>query len=162
MSLAVYHVEKRRNLLKIATLGPCGPSRRPWWRRLLRRFLGDPVRIASKTRYQDSVTPSDLNVETDLINLADQSDDYIVEGYVSLQNMAAGDSVEIKVYIAVDGANQVLSDKMTFSDAQDIPVVRVLAHVLPYNAKFRVTVTQTAGTLRAFPYAFIVQVMEVV
>ena len=162
MSLAPYYVEERRNLLAIAMPRPMGPQRRPWWRRLLRRFFGDPVRIGSKTRYQGSVTPSDLNVETDIINLGDQSDDYIVEGQISLQNMAAGDSVEIKVYIAVDGINQVLADKMTFSDAQEIPVVRILAHILPYNAKFRVTITQTAGTLRAYPYAFITQVMEVV
>ena len=161
MSLAPYHVEKRRNLLMIAMPGPAGP-RKPWWRRLLRRLFGDPVRIASKTRYQGSVTPSGLNVETDIINLGDQSDDYIIEGQISLQNMAAGDSVEIKVYIAVDGTNQVLADKMTFSDAQEIPVVRILAHILLYNAKFRVTVTQTAGTVRSYPYSFLLQVMEVV
>jgi len=162
MSLAIYHVERHRNLPKIFIPRLDGPPRKPWWKRLSRRLFGDPVRIATKVRYQDSVTPSDLNVETDIINLANQDDDYIVEGYVSLQNMADGDSVEIKVYIAVDGSNQVLSDKMRFTDKQEIPVVRVLTHVLPYNAKFRVTVTQTAGTLRSFPYAFIVQVMEVV
>jgi len=122
----------------------------------------DPVRIASKTRYQGSVTPAALNTETDIINLPDQSDDYIVEGQVSLQNMAAGDAVTIKAYIAVDGVTQVVSDSMDFSDAQSIPVVRVLAHTLLYNAKFRVTITQTAGTLRSFPYSFLTEVMEVV
>jgi hypothetical protein len=54
-----------------------------------------PVRIKSKTRYQASVTPSALNTETDIINLADQTDDYIVEGYISLRNMESGDSVII-------------------------------------------------------------------
>ena len=121
-----------------------------------------PVRIRLKQRLQGSVTPSALNVETDVINLPDQDDDYIVEGQISLQNMASGDSVEIRVYIAVDGTNQVLSDKMTFTGAQEIPVVRIVAHSLLYNAKFRVTVKQIAGTLRAFPYAFLVQVMEVI
>jgi len=33
---------------------------------------------------------------------------------------------------------------------------------LLYNAKFRVTITQTAGTLRSFPYSFLTEVMEVV
>jgi len=121
-----------------------------------------PVRIAFKTRYQGEVTPTALNTETDIINLPNQTDDYIVEGQVSLQNMAAGDAVELKVYIAVDGVTQVVSDKLTFTDAQDIPVVRVVAHTLLYNAKFRVTVTQTAGTLRAYPYSILVQVMEVI
>jgi hypothetical protein len=121
-----------------------------------------PVRIRSKTRLQGSVTPTALNVETDIINLPDQYDDYIVEGFISLRNMAAGDAVTLRMYVAVDGATQDKSDDATFSGAQDVKVVRVPATTLPYNAKFRVTVTQTAGTLRSFPYVFIVQVMEVI
>jgi hypothetical protein len=165
MPQVLYHVEKKGNLLTILPVKKaCSQpvNRKPWWKRLLGRWFGDPVRIASKTRYQGEVTPSVLGTETDIINLADQSDDYIVEGQVSLQNMASGDAVELKVYIAVDGVTQVVSDKLTFTDAQEIPVVRVVAHTLLYNAKFRVTVNQTAGTLRAFPYAFLVQVMEVI
>jgi len=127
-----------------------------------KRSKKDPVRIAAKTRYQGTVTPAALNTETDIINLADQSDDYIVEGQLSLQDMAAGDAVTVKTYIAVDGVTQVVSDSMNFTDAQAIPVVRILAHTLLYNAKFRVTITQTAGTLKSFPYSFLVEVMEVI
>jgi hypothetical protein len=95
--------------------------------------------------------------------LADQSDDFILEGQVSLQNMDSDDAVTLRVYVAVDGTNQVKSDEMSFSGAQDVPMVRVPAVTLAYNAKPRVTVTQTAGsTLKSFPYTFIVQVMEVI
>jgi hypothetical protein len=121
-----------------------------------------PVRIKSKTRLQSSVTPSALNTETDIVNLADQTDDYIVEGQISLQNLASGDTVIIRTYIAVDGTNQRKTDECPFTGAQDIPVVRVPALTLAYNAKFRLTVTQTAGTLRAFPYSIIYQVMEII
>jgi hypothetical protein len=121
-----------------------------------------PVRIKSKTRLQGSVTPSALNTETNIVNLADQTDDYIVEGQISLQNLASGDTVVIRTRIAVDGTNQIKSDEMTFTGTQDIPVVRIPALTLAYNAKFRATVTQTAGTLRAFPYTIIYQVMEVI
>jgi hypothetical protein len=121
-----------------------------------------PVRIKSKTRLQGSVTPSDLNTETDIINLADQSDDFILEGQISLQNLASGDAVVLRIYLAVDGTNQVKSDEMTFSGAQTIPVVKIPATTLAYNSKPRITVTQTAGTLRAFPYSIIYQVMEVI
>jgi hypothetical protein len=76
--------------------------------------------------------------------------------------MAAGDKVVIRTYIAVDGTNQVKSDELTFSDAQSIPVVRIPAHTLLYNNKFRVTVTQTSGTLRAFPYSFLQETMETI
>jgi hypothetical protein len=121
-----------------------------------------PVRIRSKTRLQDSVTPTDLNVETDVVNLPDQYDDYIVEGMVSLRNMSAGDAVTLRIYVAVDGTTLDKADELTFSGPQDIKVVRIPATTVPYNGKFRVTLTQTAGTLRSFPYAFIVQVMEVI
>jgi hypothetical protein len=122
-----------------------------------------PVRIKSKTRYQASVTPSALNTETDIINLADQTDDYIVEGYISLRNMASNDSVIIRTYIAVDGTTQDKADELYFSGSQDIQVVRIPATTVAYNGKFRVTVTQTGGTtLKSFPYTFIVQVMEVI
>ena len=122
-----------------------------------------PVRIREKLRLQGSVTPSALNTETDIINLGDQDDDYIVEGQIDLSNMESDDQVIIKVYIAVDGTNQRLVDQKTFAGAQDIPVVRILAHTLAYNAKFRVTINQTAGsTIKSFPYSFIVEVMEVI
>ena len=122
-----------------------------------------PVRIKEKQRLTGTVTPSALNTETNVINLADQSDDYIIEGYIDLANMASDDVVELKAYIAVDGANQRLLDKITFSGAQEIPVVRIVAHTVPYNGKFRITITQKAGsTLKSFPYAFIVQIMETI
>jgi hypothetical protein len=86
-----------------------------------------------------------------------------VEGQISLQNLASGDTVIIKTYIAVDGTNQSKTDEMTFVGSQDIPVVRIPAVTLAYNAKFRVTVTQTAGTtLKAIPYTFIIQIMETI
>jgi hypothetical protein len=121
-----------------------------------------PVRIKSKTRLQSSVTPSALNQETDIISLDNQTDDYIVEGQISLQNMASGDTVVIKTYIAVDGINQKQVDQITLTDVQAIPVVRIPSCTAPYNGKFRVTITQTAGTLRSYPYTFIVQIMEVI
>jgi len=76
--------------------------------------------------------------------------------------LASGDEVVIRIYIAVDGVTQRLSDKLTFTGAQEIPIVRVLAHTVAYNAKFRVTITQTAGTLRTFNYSFLQQIMEVI
>jgi hypothetical protein len=109
------------------------------------------------------VTPTALNTETDIINLPDQYDDYIVEGTISLRNMAAGDAVTLRMYVAVDGLTQDMVDEISFSGPQRIPIVRVPATTVPYNGKFKVTITQTAGgTLKSFPYAFIVQVMEVI
>jgi len=119
-----------------------------------------PVRIRVKYRAKGTVSPPALNQETDIINLGELRDDYIVEGQISLQNMDSGDQVVLRSYIAVDGATKVQSDKISFIGAQEIPVVRFLAHTLPYDGRLRVTITQTAGTLRSFPYCFIVQETE--
>jgi hypothetical protein len=63
----------------------------------------------------------------------------------------------------VDGVNREISDDRTFTGPQAIPIVRIPAVTLPYNAKPRITVTQTAGTtLKAFPFTIIIQVMEVI
>jgi len=97
-----------------------------------------------------------------VINLTDQTDDYIVEGQISLQNMASGDTVVIRTYIAVDGTAQKLVDQITLTGTQAVPVVRIPSCTVAYNGKFRATINQTAGTLRSYPYTFIVQIMEVI
>jgi len=121
-----------------------------------------PVRIREKKRLRGVVTPTDLNVETTVIDLPDQPDDFMLEGQVSLQNMQSGDTVILKLYIAVDGENQVVSDNVMFMGEQAIPVVRIPSITLAYNSKPKLTLTQTTGTLRSYPYSIIVQVMEVI
>jgi len=121
-----------------------------------------PVRIKAKTKIQTTITPSALNVETDLINLTDQTDDYIVEGQISLQNMASDDTVIIRTYIAVDGTNQIKTDEATISGTQPAPVVRIPATTVPANGKFKATITQTTGTVKSYPINFIVQIMETI
>lgn len=121
-----------------------------------------PVRIRAKTKIQTTITPSALNVETDLINLTDQTDDYIVEGQISLQNMALGDVVIIRTYMAVDGNNRVKVDEATFTETQEVPVVRIPAITVPANGKFRATITQTAGSVKSYPINFIIQIMETI
>jgi hypothetical protein len=76
--------------------------------------------------------------------------------------MASGDAVVIKTYIAVDGTNQKQVDQITLTDAQTIPVVRIPSCTVAYNGKFRVTITQTSGTIRSYPYSFIIQIMETI
>ena len=121
-----------------------------------------PVRIREKKRFRGTATPTELNRETTVIDLPNQADDFILEGQISLQNMQSGDTVILKFYIAVDGENQVISDNVMFMGAQAIPVVRIPSITLAYNSKPKLTITQTTGTLRSYPYSIIIQVMEVI
>ena len=121
-----------------------------------------PVVVASKTRYSGTVSPSALNTETTVVEIGAQSDDYIVEGWIDLGALASGDAVVIKVYVAVDGVNYRTYATVTYSGAVSDPIIRFHSMQLLYNMKFKVTITQTSGTLRSFPYGFLQEVMGTV
>jgi uncharacterized membrane protein len=121
-----------------------------------------PVVIASKSRFYGTVTPPALNTETTVIEISGQADDYIVEGYLDLSNLATNDALEVREYIAVDGANYRILYRYSFSGLQGEPILRLHAKTLLYNMRYKVTVVQTAGsTLKSIPYGFIVEVMGV-
>ena len=116
------------------------------------------VYVRSKQDIKGTVTIQALNAETTVAEVGPQGDDYIVEGYIDLSPMQVGDALEIREYIAVDGANYAVYAYATLSGAQDQPVVRFTKKTLQAAMKYKVTVKQTAGTPRSFPYGFIVLV----
>jgi len=118
-----------------------------------------PVVIAEKRTFVDSVTPSDLNVETTVVELGPESDDYIVEGYIDLRELSEGDTVRVCEYIAVDGSTYSVFICQEFSGPLSEPVIRFHSKTLLASMKYRVTITQTGGTLRTFYYAFIEEIM---
>jgi len=118
-----------------------------------------PVIIASKTEYTGTASPSALNTETTVVEITAQNDTYIVEGWMDLRNLASGDAVTIKVYVAVDGTTYSPFIIQTYSGVVGYPVVRFHSVQLSKNMKYKVTITQTSGTLRSFPYSFILEVM---
>jgi len=113
----------------------------------------------SKSDFRGTVTPSDLNAETVVVDIGAQSDDYIVEGYIDLSQLANGEEVIVREYVAVDGANLRKFLEVGFVGPVNEPVVRFHAKTLPASALYRVTLTQVSGTLRSFPYAFILEVL---
>jgi hypothetical protein len=118
-----------------------------------------PVVIASKTRYADVVTPPEIGAETTVIEIAPQTDDYIVEGYLDLRNLEPVDTLQIIEYIAVDGTNYGPFLIATFFGQQREPVVRVHSKMLAYSMRYKLTVTQQTGVPKSIPYAIIVEVL---
>ena len=118
-----------------------------------------PVIVARKVRYAGTVTPSGLNVETVVVDIPAQDDDYLVEGYIDLGALARGDSGEIREYIAVNGSNYRLFLRTVVDGPAPEPALRFHTKTLLYNMAYRVTVVQTAGTPRGLPYGFIVEVL---
>jgi hypothetical protein len=118
-----------------------------------------PVVIVSKTEYAGTVTPSALNVETVVVDIPAQADTYIVEGWLDLSAMASGDVVVVCEYVAVDGVNLRRYACITYSGVQSDPVIRFHSKQLLGGMLYRVTVRQTAGVLRSFPYGFLLEVL---
>jgi len=107
-----------------------------------------PVSI---TPYDGSVSPSALNSETEVVNISDT--DFYIQGYIDLSVLQSGDEVVIKEYIVIEsGGSPILYGKRTFSGVQEEPLVRFHNKMAPYG--YKVTITQTAGTLRTFKYSF--------
>jgi len=118
-----------------------------------------PVIVARKARYSGTVTPSALNAETVVVDIPPQEDDYLVEGYLDLGALSRGDSVEIREHIAVDGSKFRLFLRAVIDGPAPEPVLRFHTKTLLYDMAYRVTVVQTAGTPKSFPYRFIVEVL---
>jgi hypothetical protein len=118
-----------------------------------------PVVIASKTRFSGTVTSSALNTETVVVDIGAQADDYIVEGWIDLSALALGDTVTICEYVAVDGVNLRRYACVTYSGVQSDPVIRFHSKQLLSHMLYRVTVTQTTGILKSFPYGFLLEVL---
>ena len=118
-----------------------------------------PVVIVSKTRYRGVATPTGLNVETMVVDIGAQTDDYIVEGYIDLSALTSGDTVRVVEYIAVDGINLKPFITVVYEGPIQEPVIRLHTKTLLHNMRYRVTVTQTAGVVRSFPFGFILEVL---
>jgi hypothetical protein len=76
-----------------------------------------------------------------------------LEGYIDLSNMASGDTIVIREYMKIksDGGYVKYAEE-TYSDAQTLPLLHILTKPGRYGIK--VTLQQTAGTYRNFPYQF--------
>lgn len=118
-----------------------------------------PVVISSKGRYTGAAVVDKLNEEVTVVELGPFTDDWMVEGYIDVSQLEGGDELEIREYIALDGAGYELFLAGTVSGPASEPVVRLHTKTLLSGMKYKVTVVQTSGTPRSIPYYFIAEVM---
>ena len=120
-----------------------------------------PVVIVDKRRYVGTITPSGLNIEEIVVDIKQQQDEYMVEGYMDLGELDTGDTVEITEYIAVDGATLRKFRSSSFSGPLKEPIIRVHTKTLDRSFLYRLTITQKSGTIRSFPYGFLLEILGV-
>lgn len=121
-----------------------------------------PVRIKDYVKFEGTLSPGSLGTEYTVLEITGEDEPYMVEGYIDLSALQSGDSVRIREYISVDGANYRIYEEGDFNGPVDKPVLRFHTKTLLGSMKYKVTLTQTAGTLRSFPYKFIEERLETV
>jgi len=121
-----------------------------------------PVVIADKKKLSGTVAPGALNQETTVVEVGPASDDWMVEGYIDLSGLQSGDAVQVNEYVALDGGNYRLLYSATVTGPPTEPAIRFHTKTLLATMKYKVTVTQTAGTLRSINYYFITETMGTV
>jgi len=119
-----------------------------------------PVYVSDLIPHKGTVTPSDLNIETTIVEIANVGSPFIVEGYIDVSQLQDGDTLEIREYISVDGVNYQKFMSIILSNAQDNPIIRFHAKTFTDDMKYKVTIIQTTGTVRSFPYRFIEEILS--
>ena len=117
-----------------------------------------PVRIKDRIPYYGEASPTELNVEVEVVSMSAEPEWYYVEGWLNLSQMQAGDVIEIIEYVTV--GTEGIYYKSSYSDKQEYPILHFPTKKL--KGSYRVTLKQTAGTLRELPFQFTKMVTEVV
>lgn len=120
-----------------------------------------PVIISDYDEITGTATPTQLNVPVTVIEITGSSGPYIVEGYIDVSSLLEGETVEIVESVAVDGNNYRTFIKTRISGIVDEPAIRFHSKTLLSSMKYKVTISQIAGTLRSFPFAFIRETLRV-
>ncbi len=115
--------------------------------------------VATKNDFVGTVSLTALNTETTVVEITGATDDYLIEGWLDISALATGDTLVITEYVAIDGTNYRIFLQSTFNGPVDMPAIRFHTKTLYKSMKYKVTVNQTAGVLRSFPYRFIQEIL---
>jgi len=118
------------------------------------------VRIKERRPFEGVCTPTALGVEVNVIDLPAETDFFFVGGYVDLDALETGDVIKVAEYVSIPKAELKLFASEIYSGVQNMPMLRVPTRKAKNG--YRITLTQTAGVLRSFPFQFVQFITEVV
>jgi len=113
------------------------------------------VRIKERRIFEGVCTPTALGVEMNVVDIPAEPEPFFVGGYLDLSELTSGDAVEIREYY--DGKR---FETGAYAGAQTDPILRFPVKIT--KKSYRVTLTQTSGTIRSFPFDFVQFLTEVV
>lgn len=105
-----------------------------------------------KETFRGTLTVQQIGVEYTIIEIQPQPDDYVLVGYIDAFELQAGEEIELAFYVAVDGVNQRRVFLNSYRNIQDTPVIYIKPIIVPRDGLAKLTLRQTRGTPRSFPY----------
>jgi hypothetical protein len=117
-----------------------------------------PVYIARKIS-EHYLVSTEIGVEKTLFEVSGLENDYIVEAYIDIHELAESETAIIREYIALTGGAPQLFEEVTVSGADKCKVIRLHTKTLRSTMTYRVTITQINGTPRHIPVDVIIEVM---
>ncbi|GAI84538.1 unnamed protein product [marine sediment metagenome] len=106
--------------------------------------------VTDLKKYSEGVVNLALDTEETILEMVGLGE---ISGWVSLKNMEDGDKVTIESHVKLgSGSAFELHESDSYSDVQTKSSLRFLNFVGCYGIK--ITLTQTAGTPRTYPYLF--------
>lgn len=99
-----------------------------------------------------TLTPTTLGVEQNFAAADTTNKTYVL--VVDTANLANGETVEFRIYtIVLSAGTERLAYRVVYTHAQGEPIKYSVP--VPANISFKATITQTGGTLRAYPWAIL-------
>jgi len=108
--------------------------------------------MGSVARFRGTLVVSGIGVEYTIVEFPDMDKDYIVAGLIDSSSMDETDAVEISLYMAVDGVNRRCVYKSTYHNTYPEEVIYLRPTMAPRDGKVKITLKQTSGTPKSFPF----------
>lgn len=111
------------------------------------------ITFVNRSEYTGSVTA--LSTYQNIINIS-RADPYptYVEGWINLSNMAANDAINIRERIWINSSH-IEFEEQNVSNVQGDPALHFHSKFSPKGI-YSVRMNQSVGTLREYPYHFVV------
>jgi len=107
------------------------------------------------TVFGGTVRISSIDMEYTLADFPKMNTDYIVVGYIDASSMDAGDEIEIKAYVSVDGVNRRCLYKERYSNLGEEVAIYIKPFIVHKDGRALITIKQTSGLPKSFPYIIV-------
>jgi len=108
--------------------------------------------LPSKVVFKNTLAVSSIGEEYTLCEFPIMDNDYVVIGLLDIGSMETEDVIEVSLYVAVDGFNTRRVYVNPYSYTTQEKIIYIRPFVSPKDGRLKITLKQTNGTPKSFPY----------